>query len=213
MTVEKRVDYDQANDRRWDLQNVTRDGACLGLATQWVINTHKGRSLLDWLGPSERASPQSAKGQKNPSVGKDFNDVTRVMKQQSKNYEASHKVGSSSKPTIASWARRKTIGNVHGVDTIPATPILFRQASSWGLLSRDMLKREGFSLVGFWLPGFAHAIASYFSRAGDYVLFFEPNWGEFSMRPGEFIEWLPPTAIREYQYHSIDTYFVVYCAA
>jgi YopT peptidase len=164
-------------------------GICELLSAKWVELHAKGTSLSAWLGnpidPSkirmvmqyfiigESMSPKHMIG-KGTSAPNDQTKATKIY--------------------LESRGLRMMIGATPGRYDVVSGKVDRgkgkRRVMAHNLALKVVSTHNPYVMIGVWGPGGAHAMAAHL--AGDTVLYFDPNFGEFTFTSrASFVDWLP----------------------
>ncbi|WP_421995708.1 YopT-type cysteine protease domain-containing protein [Roseococcus sp.] len=203
-------DYRQSYDARWKIKKISSNGACQGLSIFWVIKSANGDDFATWLGPPSNAS--TTHGQPGPKMGKEMDDIIRVMVQQQKIFDLPQK----SRSLNMNWARDRIakldgLGDGSGSTKLRATGNLtLLQGASAKQIASEVTSTDGFVFFGFSMtatdqqPGWGHAVAAQVTTPT--VNFFDPNYGQYHFEDlSDFHVWFEHTLMPQYGTTNPDT--------
>jgi len=191
-------DYRQGEDLRWKIKKITSAGACQGLSIFWVIKKANGVDFLTWLGPPKSASSH---GKDSPKMGKEMDDVVRVMQQQDKIFALPH----GSRALNMKWARDRIAQAERGGGSTKLQVqgnLSLLQGATPQQIAANVTSLNGLVFFGFHGnigdggSAGGHAVAAYVQTPT--VDFFDPNLGEYHFRNRQsFHTWFETTLMQQ----------------
>jgi hypothetical protein len=193
-------DYAQGNDNRWKIKLISSKGACQGLSIFWVIKTANGVNFCTWLGPPKAAASW---GSDPPKMGKEMDEVIRVMQQQDKIF----KLPNGSRALNMKWAKDRIAEAERGggSTTLKAQgELVLLQGATAKQIAGEVTKEDGYVFFGFSGSFGGHAVAAWVGT--PVVHFFDPNYGEYSFQDVQsFHTWFDQNLMPCYTNGNLDT--------